>query len=104
MERSINVTLRLEGDDVARPASWSILNAWHVLNRSAWLRLPVTSGDTDAQAIAAGNLETHIPLGLAAAGLSAPPLPRPSPLCGGVFGTFERNDRLLSNTMSQESK
>jgi hypothetical protein len=69
MERSLNITLRVEGDDVVRPARWIILNASLVQTRSTWLQLPAVSGDTNAQAIAAGNHEVLIPLGLYATGL-----------------------------------
>eukprot|EP00966_Prymnesium_polylepis_P005214 120056-Prymnesium_polylepis.1 len=54
MNRSINVTLHLEGNDVDRPARWSVVNASSVQARSPWLWLPAVAGATNAHAVAAG--------------------------------------------------
>eukprot|EP00966_Prymnesium_polylepis_P266514 6156613-Prymnesium_polylepis.1 len=51
METMINITIEVEGTDVAQPASWRVLNASLVLARSPWLRLPAESGHTDAESI-----------------------------------------------------
>eukprot|EP00966_Prymnesium_polylepis_P026195 604047-Prymnesium_polylepis.1 len=66
LERFINVTLHMQGNDVARPANWSVLDASTVLARSSWLHLPALSGTTDAEAISAGMTQVLIPLRLSA--------------------------------------
>ena len=51
METTINITIEVEGTDVAQPASWRVLNASLVLARSPLLRLPAEAGHTDAESI-----------------------------------------------------
>eukprot|EP00966_Prymnesium_polylepis_P117194 2707977-Prymnesium_polylepis.1 len=71
MERSLNVTLHIEGTDVAQPARWSVLNASSVLERSPWLQLPIVAGfsnDTGAT-VSGAYTEIHMPLTLSAASL-----------------------------------
>jgi hypothetical protein len=76
LEHSLNVTLYVEGTDVARPANWSVVDASFVLNdalfelrRNPWLRLPAIAGETDAHAILAGRTEVLLPLSISAANL-----------------------------------
>eukprot|EP00966_Prymnesium_polylepis_P172026 3977917-Prymnesium_polylepis.1 len=66
MERNINVTLHLEGDDIDRPANWSVLDASLIQNRCTWLQLPSTAGGTDPLAISEGSGDVTIPLVLSA--------------------------------------
>eukprot|EP00966_Prymnesium_polylepis_P082249 1904959-Prymnesium_polylepis.1 len=73
MERAVNVTLYVEGNDADRPASWSVLNSTLVPQRLAhrdgapWLRLPPV--EAGAGAVRAGSTEVLVPLVLSAADL-----------------------------------
>ena len=69
MTRALNVTLHMQGDDVTRPVTWSIVNASLVQSRSPWLHFPAISGETDAQVIERNNNEVLLPLVLSASGL-----------------------------------
>eukprot|EP00966_Prymnesium_polylepis_P227006 5252545-Prymnesium_polylepis.2 len=46
-EPSLNVTLYVKGTDISSLVDWTLLNAWQILNRSQWLRLPAVTGETD---------------------------------------------------------
>jgi hypothetical protein len=68
-----NLTLRMRGIDVARPATWTVDNAGSL---PRWLALPAGSeGTTDSQAIAAGDADVLIPLVLSSAGLREGTMP-----------------------------
>jgi hypothetical protein len=43
----LNVTLYVKGTDISSLVDWTLLNAWQILNRSQWLRLPAVTGETD---------------------------------------------------------
>eukprot|EP00966_Prymnesium_polylepis_P238157 5507715-Prymnesium_polylepis.1 len=71
----INITIEVEGTDVAQPATWRVLNASLVLARSPWLRLPATTGQTDAESIRLatkggdGSKDVTVTIVLSASGL-----------------------------------
>ena len=70
-QRALNVTLFVEGTDVARPARVHVPDASLVQQRSPWLRLPTPSFVTDAPAIRAVHpraAEVQLPLVLSATG------------------------------------
>eukprot|EP00966_Prymnesium_polylepis_P032581 757812-Prymnesium_polylepis.1 len=50
-EQTVNVTLRMQGTDVGRPANWTLMNATILPD---WLGMPLTTAQTDAHLIAAG--------------------------------------------------
>eukprot|EP00966_Prymnesium_polylepis_P094755 2193696-Prymnesium_polylepis.1 len=57
--QTVNVTLRMQGTDVGRPANWTIMNATLLPD---WLRVPTVTAQTDANAIAAGLTDFPIAL------------------------------------------
>jgi len=98
MRRSVNITLHVEGNDVARPAGWSILNAALVRLRSPWLYIPAASGDTDAIAISRGKNEVLVLIVLSCAGLRE----RAEPYDETLLVDVRSNHSLLAKTVPLE--
>ena len=51
MQRTLDFTLEVYGTDEMNPASWRVLNAKSVRERSPWVKLHTEAGRTDARAI-----------------------------------------------------